>query len=317
MEFVACNCCGSARLRLVYTMPDPLFPTAERFNVMECQECGLGLVNPRPTREEMARYYPAEYYESFVEDRKYHHHRYAREASYLDAAPRTGPRPRLLDIGCANGDFPRFMRQRGWDIEGVEVSAAASPIDDFPVYREDLDTAPIGPCRYSAVTAWAVMEHIHDPAACFRKVQVVLQPGGVFVFLVTNFESMASRRLFAEDVPRHLHFFTESTVRRYLDRAGLRLERADYSDAIFAMPSTNWLPYLLHRVRRRPFTWEARRSYALYRRRQGLSPGLGALLRFGAFSPLALVDRALVPLIDRIQMRRRRYGIVTYVARKE
>ena len=44
METVACNCCGSDRLRAVYTMPDALFPTTERFTVMECLDCGLGFV---------------------------------------------------------------------------------------------------------------------------------------------------------------------------------------------------------------------------------------------------------------------------------
>jgi SAM-dependent methyltransferase len=298
-------------------MPDALFPTTERFTVMECLDCGLGFVNPRPTREEIKRYYPTEYYADFSENHSYHQRRYAREASYLEDVPRGDSTRRLLDIGCAHGDFPRFMRQRGWEVEGVEVSATTSPIHDFPVYRGDFVNAPIEPVRYHAITAWAVMEHLHDPAAYFRKVAALLRSGGRFVFLVTNFESTASRRLFAEDVPRHLYFFTESTVRRFLDQAGLRFARADYSDAIFAMPSTNWLPYLLQRLRRRPFRWESRRSYALYRRRHRLQPGLGTALRFGAQSPLALVDRAMVPLIDRIQMWSRKYGIVTYVSGKD
>ena len=43
----------------------------------------------------------------------------------------------LLDIGCANGDFPRFMRKIGWQVEGVEISANSKSISDFKVYKED------------------------------------------------------------------------------------------------------------------------------------------------------------------------------------
>ena len=101
---------------------------------MECLDCGLGFVNPRPTREEIKRYYPTEYYADFSENHSYRQRRYAREASYLEDVPRGDSTRRLLDIGCAHGDFPRFMRQRGWEVEGVEVSATTSPIHDFAVY---------------------------------------------------------------------------------------------------------------------------------------------------------------------------------------
>jgi SAM-dependent methyltransferase len=297
-------------------MPDALYPSAERFNVVECEQCGLGYVNPRPSPAEMQRYYPPDYYAGFVEDSSYHQARYGRQAVYLEAVRSSAAAPRLLDVGCAHGDFPRFMKQRGWDVEGVEFSSATRPITDFKVYREDFATAPIAPGQYDAVTAWAVMEHLHDPAAYFRKVSRVLRPGGIFVFLVTNFHSLASRSLFGEDVPRHLHFFSEATVRRYLADVGLTLESADYSNSIFAMPATNWLPYLLRRLTGRPFRWEDRRSLVQFRRTHHLAGGASSALRFFLSSPISALDRALVPLLDRYFMWRRSYSIVTYVGRK-
>ena len=316
METVACNCCGSNDWRPVYSMPDALFPTAERFHIVECRSCGLGFVNPRPTPAEMQRYYPADYYSGFLQHEAYHQRRYAREAEYLRGVEGRGGPPRLLDVGCAHGGFPRFMKARGWDVEGVEVSSTAEPIADFPVYRQDFATAPVPDDTFDAVTAWAVMEHLHDPDAYFRKAARVLRSGGRFAFLVTNFESLASRHLFAEDVPRHLYFFTEGSVRRYLSRAGLTLLGADYSDAIFQLPATNWLRFTLRRAVGLPFDWESRRSAFQFRRARGLAPGLASMLRFYAHSPLSALDHALVPLVDRLHMWRRSYAIVTYVAGK-
>ena len=297
-------------------MPDALYPSSERFDVVECEGCGLGYVNPRPSAAEMQRYYPPEYYGGFSGDAEYHQARYSRQAAYLDTVTPSDRPPRLLDIGCAHGDFPRFMKARGWDVEGVEFSTATKPIDDFKVYRGDFTQVSMAENQYDAVTAWAVMEHLHDPAAYFRKVAAVLRPGGIFVFLVTNFDSLASRSLFGEDVPRHLYFFTEGTVRRYLSSGGLRLELADHSNAIFEIPATNWLSYFARRLTGRPFRWEDRRSLVQFRRMHHLPSGPRSALRFFLSSPISVVDRALVPFLDRYFMWRRSYSIVTYVARK-
>ncbi len=44
---MACNLCGSERQTAVYAMPDRRYFREEFFTVTECDECGLGFVNPR------------------------------------------------------------------------------------------------------------------------------------------------------------------------------------------------------------------------------------------------------------------------------
>ncbi len=323
MESVACNLCGSDAGRPVYRQPDALFAPDEWFTVVECPACGLGYVNPRPTRDEIGRYYPRPFFDHF-DERAIHVPRYAVEAGYLPVVE-PGREMRLLDVGCANGDFPRFMRDRGWAVEGVEIGEAARPIADFPVHRVEFSQIPADGPRYDAVTAWAVIEHVHDPKAYFRKAAEVLKPGGTFAFLVTNFASLSSRALFREDVPRHLYFFTLGTVRRYLAEAGLHLERAIPDRDVFRMLPSNCIYFALHRyVLRRPLTWfdlpESREQFA---RRKGLAgpgyiarAGLLLNLRYALSHPLAAVDRIAAQIYERWQIRNGTYGIVTYVARK-
>ena len=166
METVACNLCGSTRHTALYQMPDRRGYHAGIFTVVECNQCGLGFVNPRPLFEDMWRYYPKEYFEEeFAQNRAHHLRRYAREASYLRQIERKPGPKSLLDVGCANGDFPRFMRARGWHVEGVEVSASSQPITDFKVHPQQLPDIPVNQPTYDALTAWAVLEHVHDPMA--------------------------------------------------------------------------------------------------------------------------------------------------------
>ncbi len=316
METVNCNLCGSSRYAVAYVKPDELFFPDEFFRVVVCDSCGLGFVNPRPTIDEMGKYYPAPYYEYFFMYHSDHLKRYAAEAQYLSALEHISPNPRLLDVGCANGDFPRFMQARGWRVEGVEISTAAQPIRDFKVYRTWFPDIPLNEPCFDAVTAWAVLEHVHDPMQYFTKAAQLLRSGGLFVFQVPNFESLACRRLLAEDVPRHLYFFTEATVRRYLDKTGFVLERAQFDKDIYRMMPRHWLHYSLHRLSGRALTWPLPETYSEFVKHRHLRPGVAALLRFGLRSPISLLDAALIPLIEQVEIWRHTYGNVTYVARK-
>ncbi len=315
METVACNLCGSREQRLVYRMPDPLQPSGQWFSVVRCESCGLGFVNPRPPFSEMHRFYRPEYYQSFAEQRAHLMHRYRAQAALVE---RFSPerRGKLLDVGCANGDFPRFMAARGWQVEGVEVSPAAHPISDFPVYHVEFPHIPAGR-RYDAVTAWAVLEHVHDPLSYFRKAAAILKPGGIFVFLVTNFDSISSASLFREDVPRHLYFFTQGTTREYLRLSGLELAHGDCSDRYFSMVAHNWLRFLLLRRRGQPFTYDdAQFCRTRFLESRGEAITWKNSLRFFCRNPEIIADRLLRRLFEKAQMWRGTYGILTFVARK-
>jgi SAM-dependent methyltransferase len=300
-------------------MPDRRGCHAGVFTVVECDQCGLGFVNPRPPFADMGKYYPKEYYEEeFAQNRAYHLRRYAREASYLrQIERRPGPKS-LLDVGCANGDFPRFMRARGWHVEGVEVSASSQPITDFKVYPQQLPDIPVNQPTYDAVTAWAVLEHVHDPMAYFRKASEVTKVGGLFVFLVTNFNSLASRRLFLEDIPRHLYFFSEKAVQKYLEETGFALQKAYFGRDVFVLPSYNWLHYYVKtKLRRQPFTHaDIPMARPEFFKRYNLKPGILSTLKYAVAQPLTGLDRALLPALTWIQILRKTYGISTYVARR-
>src|SRR5260370_34428379 len=79
----------------------------------------------------------------------------------------------------------------------------------------------------------------------FKKASGVIKKGGLFVFLVQNFESVASRNLFCEDVPRHLYFFTRGTVRQYLEKTGFALEKEDNGRSIYKWAPYNWLAFMV------------------------------------------------------------------------
>jgi hypothetical protein len=146
----------------------------------------------------------------------------------------------------------------------------------------------------------------------------VTKAGGLFVFQVPNFNSLASRRLFVEDIPRHLYFFSEETVRRYLEKTRFELVMAHFGSDIFVQPSYNWLHYYLQtKVMRRPFTYaQLPVTRPEFFKRYNLSPGKLSTLKYAVAQPLTALDRALLPALSWIQILRKTYANSTYVARK-
>lgn len=317
MEIVNCNLCGSDKYRVIYSMPDTRYFIEELFNVVECSDCGLGFVNPRPTSSEISKYYPSTFYEYFEREQDYHLRRYSAEAEFLPGIISDGHRL-LLDLGCANGDFPRFMQKLGWRVEGVEVSQHSNIITDFKVYKQDFKEIEVYEPRYDAITAWAVLEHVHDPMAYFKKAAQVLKSGGLFVFLVTNFESLSSRCLFLEDVPRHLYFFTEGTIRRYLEESGFDFIRANYSNKIYSMRPINFFRYYFYRYfKKQRLEWrhtqfKSPHSFEKNTLRNPIKRKLMHLI----FDPMDVIGQLLLPIYERYQIISKTYGIVTYVARR-
>jgi SAM-dependent methyltransferase len=196
------------------------------WNVVQCTACGLGYLNPRPTSEEIGRYYPQSYYAHRVAATE----RYQRQARYLTSATPG----RLLDVGTARGDFLRVMRGRGWEVTGIEPFGTTDVVTDLLIHRipfpEGYRNIDGG---FDVITAWAVFEHLHHPAAAFSACCELLRPGGQLVVQVPNLRSIASRWGRQEDIPRHLYFFDERTLGEYAQRSGLALDAVVHTTDLF------------------------------------------------------------------------------------
>ena len=320
MEYVACNLCGSDEAVTLYSMPDVHFHPDERFTVVRCRACGLGYCNPRPKQEFLDKYYPSAFYEGFESRGAAHSERYAREARYVlrYAHLPLGIRPKLLDIGCANGGFPRYMQALNWEVEGLEVGSSAQEITDFKVHNVLFSDFPAYAPAYDALTAWAVLEHVHDPMAYFKKAQQILVPGGIFIFLVTNLDSLSSSGLYREDLPRHIYFFNEKTIRSYIARTGFELVRVIHGDDIFGMLPVVWLLYKInHLLGRSPLSYEEiTLTFTKWIGSKSLPRTLGSVLKYATAHSLFILDRLSMPLYAQWQKITGTYGISTYIARR-
>ncbi len=140
---------------------------------------------------------------------------------------------KLLDVGCGNGRFLASMRELGWEVVGVEPDPDAARVAreafGLEVYAGDLDEIKLGEESFDAVTMNHVIEHVSDPVGLFKACRRVLKPGGRLVAATPNIESLGrcwfGEAWFAWDPPRHLFLFSQQTLRRCAQSAGLRVEQ--------------------------------------------------------------------------------------------
>jgi 2-polyprenyl-3-methyl-5-hydroxy-6-metoxy-1,4-benzoquinol methylase len=140
------------------------------YTLIRCEGCGLTHLNPMP-REIRSLY--TENYDQFTPalsdvpriQRLVRRYGLRKRVNAILRYKRTG---RLLDIGCATGDFLDEMRKcPGWRVRGVEPCAGAAVyarnrvgLDVVHGYVSDISSSDGG---YDVITLWNVLEHLPDP----------------------------------------------------------------------------------------------------------------------------------------------------------
>ncbi|NNE72955.1 MAG: class I SAM-dependent methyltransferase [Acidimicrobiales bacterium] len=104
------------------------------------------------------------------------------------------PGQRLLDVGCGLGKFSLRLLERGFDVTGLDLSAALladlatrPEAADMALIEADVMTPPAAlHGRFDVVTGFFMLHHLPDLEAAFAGVRSCLAPGGVAVFLEPN-----------------------------------------------------------------------------------------------------------------------------------
>jgi 2-polyprenyl-3-methyl-5-hydroxy-6-metoxy-1,4-benzoquinol methylase len=165
---------------------------------------------------------------------------YGRERSdLLLLVPPLPAGSRVLELGCGEGRLGAVLRQRGLEVHGVEVAAAAAEkarqvldrVLTTDVERVDLDYPP---GHFRLLLCGDVLEHLVDPWAVLQRLRRLLALDAVVVASVPNvqyFPVIANLLRGRFDYRQsgvldrtHLRFFTRRSARAMLESAGFVVE---------------------------------------------------------------------------------------------
>jgi 2-polyprenyl-3-methyl-5-hydroxy-6-metoxy-1,4-benzoquinol methylase len=152
----------------------------------------------------------------------------------------------LLEIGCACGFLLVAARERGFTVQGVEMSAWASSYarDTYglDVKTGRLETLNAPAASYDAVVMADVIEHLPDPRATLHQIHRVLRPGGRLLLLTPDIGSVMARVFGARWwglLDDHYVYFSRRTLTRFLEQGGFTVERIRALGRVF--PLSHWL----------------------------------------------------------------------------
>lgn len=202
-----------------------------QWQYVRCLNCGLICLQPQPSSS-----FLQDHYQDYLPVHPQEIKRWRRLMSQVftksgNLIEEIMPMPgRLLDVGCGYGFFLEEMVQRGWQAEGIEISATGLnyarnklglTVSDKLLPRPDWQDN----C-YDVITLFYVIEHLQDPKSVLREARRLLRRDGLLLLRWPHTAPIAALmrpwadRLKLYQAPSHLFDFSPMTIYKILDQSG-------------------------------------------------------------------------------------------------
>lgn len=226
----ACPVCDHHEFELYSKVKDH-FLSGETFDLNQCKNCGFVFTNPRPEANDLGRYYQSEEYFSHSKAKKglitflynaVKNYSLGRKYKLISSYKKSG---KILDIGCATGEFLNYFKSKGWETSGIEP--AENPrnyaIQNYNLdVRDEESIKDLDKESFDVITMWHVLEHVPGLNERIDQIKQFLKPDGLLLIALPNYLSWDAKyygNFWAGfDVPRHLYHFSQDTLKRLLDK---------------------------------------------------------------------------------------------------
>ncbi|MDP3493636.1 MAG: class I SAM-dependent methyltransferase [Hyphomonadaceae bacterium] len=211
----------------------------ERFTVWRCTHCGSLHSLEAIDYSRYYRDYPLRRQKLDFAARRF----FSQRLSELRMAG-VKPSSSILDFGCGNGSFVRFLRERGYaNAQGYEPYS--SEYDDPRVLKD----------RFDIVTSQDVLEHVPSPKDYLKELRSMVRPGGLLAVGTPDAAELRiddpldeSGRLHQ---PFHRHLITRDLLAQLMTQGGATIiheARRYYVDTWIPFLNSSFLFNYMHRT---------------------------------------------------------------------
>lgn len=232
-----CLICDNKDISFLLNTKDH-FLSGETFSLFKCNSCGLISTFPAPDENHIASYYKSEKYISHSSKPAtffefiYQGVRHFTLNKKADLTKKYAHGKKLLDIGCATGEYLQTCRKKGFDVFGVEPNQKAreTAFANHGLIIEDLDGLnTFKPATFDVISMWHVLEHVHDINERMVQLNRLMTEDGVAIIALPNSESYDAgyyKELWAAyDVPRHLFHFSKKSFTTLAEKHGFKVRK--------------------------------------------------------------------------------------------
>ncbi len=200
VELKQCPLCESEKFEPAYFAKDRHYGISGMYRIVRCQECSLMFLNPMYSDRELSALYPEDYYayqDSFTRSRWKEIVKSLLCLRIATRDPTFASPGRILDLGCGTGWCLREMRDKGWDVYGVEINFAAGELGrkeaGLNILTGTLEQAGFSSDFFDYVRANHSFEHISCPNETLDEIRRILRPGGRLMIGVPNVGGLNAR----------------------------------------------------------------------------------------------------------------------------
>lgn len=135
---------------------------------------------------------------------------------------------RIADIGCATGNFLRFLKEKGYThLMGIDPSLACVHfLEECGLKAKQAVVNELnGGETFDFIRLNAVLEHVVDLNEFIEHIKTVLAPGGIIYLSVPNIEGFFEEENcpFQEFSVEHINYFSVESLRMFMQKHSFRM----------------------------------------------------------------------------------------------
>lgn len=237
-EFIKCPICENDKSTfLFHTADSKNFNNNSIFSVVQCKNCKLVFLDPRPENDKWIEYIKNTnlYFSS------------AKDVENALSRIKKYPPGKLLDIGCGNGEFLFQAKKLGWNVTGVELFPNTNP-HNIPIKYGFLENMELPEKHFDIITFWGVTEYLREPLKFFKKVNASLKDNGHIIFVASNYHSIQRAIMQVHNFPRQQFIWSKSAFEFLFNKIGLKITSCDYKNDIRNGWCTEFLTFLFKQI---------------------------------------------------------------------
>lgn len=236
VHYTHCPVCNSEKINPLLTVKDHSV-TGEDFVIWQCANCSLRFTQDVPDEASIAPYYQSQNYISHSNTdkgllnklyQKVRRHTLEQKTDLIISY--TKRKGKILDIGAGIGAFLSTIKEKGWEIKGIEPDDVArrNAANLFGLQLDEPSSlSRLNHNSYDAITLWHVLEHVHQLHDYMERLKNLLAKEGKIFIAVPNYTSgdAATYKAYwaAYDVPRHLYHFNPKSIQKLVEQHELKI----------------------------------------------------------------------------------------------
>lgn len=227
-----CPICGSNEKNNIFKQSFAEIPGVsflKGYQIVQCARCGFYYADNIPKQGEFDDYYKNQSkYESVLDTLTDSHRiRFERSLTFMKHCIETYGMDfnemRIADIGCATGNFLRFLQEKGLVyLMGIDPSLACVHfLEECGLKAKQAVVNELnGEETFDFIRLNAVLEHVVDLHEFIEHIKTVLAPGGAVYLSVPNIEGFFEEENcpFQEFSVEHINYFSAQSLKMLMQK---------------------------------------------------------------------------------------------------